>query len=383
MTKRMILNELAYFGKGAIREIVPFVASHNVHKALVVSDEVLVSLGVTKKVLDVLDGAGLSYEIFSKIKPNPTIQNVQDGVEAYKKADADYIIAVGGGSSMDTAKAIGIIINNPEFADIRSLEGEFRSKNRAVPLIAITTTAGTASEVTINYVITDEENKRKFVCVDANDLPLVAIVDPDMLASMPKSIAASTGLDALTHAIEGYITKNAWALPDALHLKAIEMIAQNLESAVAGNEEALENMGIAQYVAGMGFTNVGLGIVHSMAHTLGAFYDLPHGVANALLLPYVMEYNASATGEKYRDIAVAMGVKEAVDMTQEGYRIAAVNAVRSLSVNLDIPQKLHEVGVKQDDLQDLAESAYIDGNTAGNPKETSVDEIRSIFETAL
>jgi lactaldehyde reductase len=382
MIKRMVLNEFAYFGKGSISKVVEHVKNFALKKILVVSDSVLVNAGVTKKVTDVLESAGIPYEIFDKIKQNPTIQNIQDGVAAYKASGADGIIAVGGGSSMDTAKGIGIIANNPEFADVRSLEGINKSKNRSAPLIAITTTAGTASEVTINYVVTDEENRRKFVCVDTNDLPLVAIVDPDMLVSMPKSIAAATGLDALTHAVEGYITKDAWELPDALHLRAISMISRNLRAAVAGDEDATTNMGIAQYVAGMGFSNVGLGIVHSIAHALGAFYDMPHGIANALMLPYVMTYNAEATGEKYRDIAFAMGVGDVSSMDSEEYRKAAVDAVIKLSIDLDVPQKLSLVGCRKEDFEEIAKSAFIDGNTAGNPRETSIDDIYQILTGA-
>lgn len=383
MAYRMILNETSYFGPGAIQEIVSEAKARGFKKALVVSDKDLIKFNVTKKVTDVLDGAGLAYEIFSEIKQNPTVKNVQDGVEACKKAGADYIIAIGGGSSMDTAKGVAIIIKNPEFADVVSLEGVADTKNKCLPIIAVPTTAGTAAEVTINYVITDTEKKRKFVCVDVNDIPVVAVVDPDMMASMPKGLAAATGMDALTHAIEGYICKGAWELSDALCLKSIEMIARSLRGSVNDNSmDAKNDMGIAQYVAGMAFSNVGLGIVHSMAHPLGAFYDTPHGVANAVLLPFVMEYNAPATGEKYRSIAQAMGV-DTTGMDEAAYRKAAVDAVRQLSKDVGIPQTLTEVGVKEQDLDFLSESAFADVCTGGNPRDTSVAEIKEIYKKAM
>ena len=342
------------------------------------SDPDLVKFGVTKKVLDVLDKAGLEYELYSDIKPNPTIENVLSGVKAFKASGADYLVAVGGGSSMDTAKAIGIIVANPEFADVRSLEGVAPTKNPCVPIIAVPTTAGTAAEVTINYVITDVEKQRKFVCVDVHDIPVVAIIDPDMMSSMPKGLTAATGMDALTHAIEGYITLGAWEMTDMFHLKAIEIISRSLRAAVAGEKEGREGMALGQYVAGMGFSNVGLGIVHSMAHTLGAKYDTPHGVANAILLPTVMEYNAPATGEKYREIARAMGVKGVDEMSVEEYRKAAVDAVKQLSADVGIPADLKAI-VKKEDLDFLAESAYADACRPGNPRETSIADIRELF----
>ena len=340
---RIVLNETSYHGAGAIHEIVGEVKGRGLKKAMVCSDPDLVRFGVTKRVLDVLDGAGLAYELYSDIKPNPTIENVQSGVAAFKKCGADYLIAIGGGSSMDTSKAIGIIIANPEFEDVRSLEGVAPTKHPSVPIIAVPTTAGTAAEVTINYVITDVEKKRKFVCVDVHDIPVVAIIDPEMMSTMPKGLTAATGMDALTHAIEGYITKGAWEMTDMFHIKAIELISKSLRSAVANTKEGREGMALGQYIAGMGFSNVGLGIVHSMAHALGAVYDTPHGVANAILLPTVMEYNAPATGEKYRDIAKAMGVEGTEKMSQEEYRKAAVKAVRQLSKDVGIPQDLKAI----------------------------------------
>ena len=346
-----------------------------------VSDPDLIRFGVTGKVTDVLDGAGLAYEIYSDIKANPTIENVQHGVQAFKDAGADYIIAIGGGSSMDTAKAIGIIIANPEFEDVRSLEGVAPTKNPCVPIIAVPTTAGTAAEVTINYVITDVEKKRKFVCVDPHDMPVVAVVDPDMMASMPKGLTASTGMDALTHAIEGYTTKAAWEMTDMFHLKAIEIIARSLRAAVAGEKEGRDGMALGQYIAGMGFSNVGLGIAHSMAHTLGAVYDTPHGVACAMMLPIVMEYNADCTGEKYREIARAMGVKGVDDMSVEEYRKAAVDAVRQLSVDVGIPTKLE--AIREEDLQFLAESAHADACAPGNPKDAGVEELKDLFRKIM
>ena len=378
MANRFILNETSYHGKGAISAIVDEAKRRGFKKAFLCTDPDLLKFNVTTKVTDLLDGAGLEYEIYSNIKPNPTIENVQTGVEKFKASGADYIIAVGGGSPMDTAKAIGIIVTNPEYADVRSLEGVAPTKNRCVPIIAVATTAGTAAEVTINYVITDVENNKKMVCVDPNDLPIVAIVDPDMMASMPKGLTAATGMDALTHAIEGYITKGAWELSDMFHIKSVEIIARSLRGAVENTDEGREGMALGQYIAGMGFSNVGLGIVHSMAHTLGAMYDTPHGVANAILLPTVMEYNAPATGEKYRDIAKAMGVKGTETMTVEEYRAAAVEAVKKLSADVGIPADLKEI-VKAEDLDFLAESAFADACRPGNPRDTSVEEIKELF----
>lgn len=382
MANRFILNETSYHGSGAIQEISAEAMRRNFNKALICSDPDLIKFGLTKKVTDVLDKAGLAYEIFSDIKANPTIENVQDGVEAYKKATADYIIAIGGGSSMDTAKGIGIIITNPEFSDVRSLEGVAPTKNKSVPIFAVPTTAGTAAEVTINYVITDVEKNRKMVCVDVNDIPVVAFVDPDMMATMPKSLTAATGMDALTHAIEGYITAGAWELSDMFHIKAIEIIARSLRDAVDNKSEGREGMALGQYVAGMGFSNVGLGIVHSMAHPLGALYDTPHGVANAIILPTVMEYNAEATGEKYRDIAKAMGVEGVDFMSQAEYRKAAVDAVKKLSQDVGIPSDLKDI-VKKEDLDFLSQSAYDDACRPGNPKETSVEDIKKLYESLM
>lgn len=378
MANRIVLNETSYHGAGAIENIATEAKARAFKKAFVCSDPDLVKFGVTKKVLDVLDKAGLEYELYSDIKPNPTIENVLSGVKAFKASGADYLVAVGGGSSMDTAKAIGIIVANPEFADVRSLEGVAPTKNPCVPIIAVPTTAGTAAEVTINYVITDVEKQRKFVCVDVHDIPVVAIIDPDMMSSMPKGLTAATGMDALTHAIEGYITLGAWEMTDMFHLKAIEIISRSLRAAVAGEKEGREGMALGQYVAGMGFSNVGLGIVHSMAHTLGAKYDTPHGVANAILLPTVMEYNAPATGEKYREIARAMGVKGVDEMSVEEYRKAAVDAVKQLSADVGIPADLKAI-VKKEDLDFLAKSAYADACRPGNPRETSIADIRELF----
>lgn len=378
MANRFVLNETSYHGKGAISAIVDEATRRGFKKAFFCTDPDLIKFNVAKKVTDLLDGAGLEYEIYSNIKANPTIENVQTGVEAFKASGADYIIAVGGGSSMDTAKAIGIIVTNPEFGDVRSLEGVAPTKNPCVPIIAVPTTAGTAAEVTINYVITDVENNKKMVCVDVNDIPVVAVVDPDMMASMPKGLTAATGMDALTHAIEGYITKGAWELSDMFHLKAIEIISRSLRGAVNNTDEGREGMALGQYVAGMGFSNVGLGIVHSMAHTLGAMYDTPHGVANAILLPTVMEYNAPATGEKYRDIAKAMGVEGTETMSVEEYRAAAVNAVKKLSADVGIPADLKEI-VRAEDVDFLAESAFADACRPGNPRDTSVAEIKELF----
>ena len=379
---RIILNETSYHGAGSICEIVGEVKNRGLNKALVCSDPDLVKFGVTKKVLDVLDGAGLAYELYSDIKPNPTIENVQSGVAAYKKSGADYLIAIGGGSSMDTCKAIGIIIANPEFEDVRSLEGVAPTKNPSVPIIAVPTTAGTAAEVTINYVITDVEKKRKFVCVDVHDIPVVAIIDPEMMSTMPKGLTAATGMDALTHAIEGYITKGAWEMTDMFHLKAIELIAKSLRGAVENTKEGREGMALGQYIAGMGFSNVGLGSVHSMAHSLVALYDTPHGVANAILLPTVMEYNASETGEKYRDIAKAMGVEGTEKMTQVEYRKAAVDAVRQLSKDVGIPQDLKAI-VKDEDVLFLSESAMADACRPGNPKDPTLEDIIALYRSLM
>lgn len=382
MAGRIVLNETSYHGKGAIKEIVTEAKARGFKKAFVCSDPDLIKFGVTGKVTSLLDGAGLAYEIYSDIKPNPTIENVQSGVAAFKAAGADYIIAIGGGSSMDTAKAVGIIIANPEFADVRSLEGVAPTKNKCVPIIAVPTTAGTAAEVTINYVITDVEKKRKFVCVDVHDIPVVAVIDPDMMSSMPKGLTAATGMDALTHAIEGYITKGAWEIPDMFHIKAIEMIASSLRGAVENTEEGREGMALGQYIAGMGFSNVGLGIVHSMAHSLGAVYDTPHGVANAIILPTVMEYNAPYTGEKYKAIAKAMGVSGVDSMSQEEYRKAAVDAVKKLSLDVGIPADLKSI-VKEEDIPFLAESAYADACCPGNPRDTSVEEIIELYKKLM
>lgn len=382
MAQRFILNGTSYHGAGAIQEIATEVKSRGFKKAFVCSDPDLVKFGVTAKVLKVLDDNVFSYELYSNIKPNPTIENVQTGVEAFKNAGTDYLIAIGGGSSMDTAKAIGIIINNPEFADVRSLEGVADTKNPAVPIIAVPTTAGTAAEVTINYVITDAEKNRKMVCVDPHDIPVVAVVDPDMMSSMPKGLTAATGMDALTHAIEGYITAGAWELSDMFHLKAIEIIAKSLRGAVDNTPEGREGMALGQYIAGMGFSNVGLGIVHSMAHPLGALYDTPHGVANAIILPTGMEYNAPATDEKYRDIAKAMGVEGTEKMTQDEYRKAAIDAVKKLAADVGIPADLKDI-VKPEDIPFLAQSAYDDACRPGNPRETSVEEITKLYESLI
>ena len=378
MVNRFVLNETSYHGAGAIKEIATEVKGRGFKKAFVCSDPDLIKFGVTKKVTDVLDNADIDYEIYSEIKPNPTIENVQTGVVAFKASGADCIIAIGGGSSMDTAKAIGIIIKNPDFADVRSLEGVAPTTNKCVPIIAVPTTAGTAAEVTINYVITDTQKNRKMVCVDPKDIPVVAVVDPDMMSSMPKGLTAATGMDALTHAIEGYITAGAWELSDMFHLKAIEIISNSLRGAVENTPQGREGMALGQYVAGMGFSNVGLGIVHSMAHPLGALYDTPHGVANAIILPTVMEYNAPATGEKYRNIAKAMGVEGTENMSQEEYRKAAVDAVKQLSKDVGIPENLKDI-VKPEDVDFLAQSAYDDACRPGNPRETSVEEIKELY----
>lgn len=378
MANRFVLNETSYHGKGAIQEIATEVKGRGFKKCFVCSDPDLIKFNVTKKVTDVLDANSIDYEIYSKIKANPTVENVKTGVETFKASGADCIIAIGGGSSMDTAKAIGIIIKNPEFADVVSLEGVAPTKNKCVPIIAVPTTAGTAAEVTINYVITDTEKNRKMVCVDVHDIPVVAVVDPDMMSSMPKGLTAATGMDALTHAIEGYITTGAWELSDMFHLKAIEIISKNLRGAVENTPEGREGMALGQYIAGMGFSNVGLGIVHSMAHPLGAVYDTPHGVANAIILPTVMEYNAPATGEKYRNIAKAMGVTGVDDMSLDEARKAAVDAVKQLSQDVGIPRNLKDI-VKPEDVDFLAQSAYDDACRPGNPRETSVEEIKELY----
>ena len=381
MANRMILNETSYIGPGAITNIISEVNGRRYKKALIVTDKDLVKFGVVNKVTDLLKENNLDFEVFDNVKANPTIKVVLQGIEKFKEADADYMIAIGGGSSMDTAKAIGIIINNPEYSDVRSLEGAIETKNKCVDIIAVPTTAGTAAEVTINYVITDEEKKRKFVCVDPHDIPIIAVVDSEMMSSMPKGLTAATGMDALTHAIEGYTTKGAWELTDTLHLKAIEIISRSLRSAVNNEPKGREDMALGQYVAGMGFSNVGLGIVHGMAHPLGAFYDTPHGIANAVILPYVMEYNAEATGEKYREIARVMGVENVDNMSQEEYRKAAIDAVKKLSEDVGIPKTLREIGVKEEDLKALAESAMADACTPGNPRDASVDEIFELYKS--
>ena len=383
MANRMILNETSYHSAGAIQHIVDEVRSRSFKKALVVTDKDLIKFNVVEKVTALLDKAGLAYEIFDEVKANPSVDVIKKGVAKFKQSGADYLIAIGGGSPIDSSKAIGIIINNPEFEDVLSLEGVAPTHQKCVPIIAIPTTAGTAAEVTINYVITDEANKRKFVCVDVHDVPAVAIVDPDMMSSMPKGLTAATGMDALTHAIEGYTTKAAWALTDALHLEAIRLIAKHLRGAVENTKEGREGMALGQYVAGMGFSNVGLGIVHSMAHPLSAYYDTPHGIANAVLLPYVLEFNAPATGEKFREIARAMGVKGVDDMSQDEYRKAAIDAVKQLSKDVGIPEKLHMIGVKQEDLVALSQDALKDVCTGGNPRNCTAEEILEIYRTAF
>lgn len=383
MANRLILNETSYHGKGAIQHIVHEVKSRSFNKALVVTDKDLIKFNVAQKVTSLLDAEGLPYEIFDEVKANPAVDVIKAGVEKFKASGADYLIAIGGGSPIDSAKAIGIIINNPEFSDVLSLEGVAPTHQKCVPIIAVPTTAGTAAEVTINYVITDEEKKRKFVCVDVHDVPAVAMVDPDMMESMPKSLAAATGMDALTHAIEGYITKAAWELTDALHLKAIELISRSLRGAVEKNPKDIEGMALGQYVAGMGFSNVGLGVVHSMAHPLSAYYDTPHGIANAVLLPYVMEFNKNYTGEKYREIARAMGVKGVDEMIQEEYRNAAIQAVQQLSQDVGIPPKLHQIGVKEEDLVALSVDAFNDVCTGGNPRDCTPEELLEVYKTAF
>ena len=382
MANRFILNERSYHGKGAIQEIAGEVTSRGLKKALLCTDPDLLKFGVTKKVTDVLDAAGLAYHVYSEIKPNPTIENVKDGVEAAKAAQADYIIAIGGGSSMDTAKAIGIIVTNPEFADVHSLEGTADTKNPCLPIIAVPTTAGTAAEVTINYVITDVEKNRKFVCVDPHDIPVVAIVDPDMMASMPKGLTAATGMDALTHAIEGYITKGAWELSDMFHLKAIEIIAKSLRGAVENTPEGREGMALGQYIAGMGFSNVGLGIVHSMAHGLSALYDTPHGVACAIILPTGLEYNKPVAGKRYRAIGKAMQVPGIDNMTDEEAADATIAAVKQLSLDVGIPQNLNGI-LKEEDVAFLSQSAYADACCPGNPRDTSEEEIAQLYKSLL
>lgn len=382
MAYRIVLNEQSFHGAGSRAELANIVAGRGFKKAFVCSDKSTCDAGVTAKVTAVLDAAGLAFELYTDIVPNPTIQNVLSGVAAFRASGADYLIAVGGGSSIDTAKAIGIIVANPEFSDVRSLEGVAPTKNPSVPIIALPTTAGTAAEVTINYVITDVEKKRKFVCVDTHDIPVVAIIDSELMSTMPKGLTASTGMDALTHAIEGYITKGAWEMTDMFHLKAIEIISRSLRGAVANTKEGREGMALGQYVAGMGFSNVGLGIVHSMAHALGAVYNTPHGVANAILLPTVMEYNAPATGEKYREIARAMGVPNVDKMTQDEYRKAAVDAVRKLSVDVGIPQNLVGI-VKKEDIDFLAQSARDDACRPGNPKDPTKADIIALYESLL
>ncbi len=379
---RFVLNETSYHGAGAINAIPEEIKARGFKKVFVASDPDLVKFKVSAKVTDLLDKAGIEYTLFTDIKANPTIQNVNAGVEAFKAFGADCIVAIGGGSSMDTAKAVSIVIANPEFEDVRKLEGVAPTKNKGVAIIAVPTTAGTAAEVTINYVITDAEKNRKMVCVDVHDIPVVAVVDPDMMSTMPKGLTAATGMDALTHAIEGYITKGAWELSDMFHIKSIEIIARSLRGAVENTKEGREDMALGQYVAGMGFSNVGLGIVHSMAHPLGALYDTPHGVANAIILPTVMEYNAPYTGDKYKYIAQAMGVKGTENMSVDEYRKAAVDAVKQLSADVGIPADLKDI-VKEEDLGFLAQSAYDDACRPGNPRDTSVEEITELYKKLL
>lgn len=382
MYNRFVLNGVSYHGYGAIEAVSEEIKNHQFKKALVASDPDLIQFGVTKKVTDLLDKADIPYEIYSDIQPNPTIENVKKGIQAFKDSGADCIVAIGGGSSMDTAKAIGIVIKNPQFEDIRSLEGAIVSPNGCVPILAVPTTAGTAAEVTINYVITDPEKKRKFVCVDPNDIPIIAFVDPDMMSTMPASLTAATGMDALTHAIEGYITAGAWELSDIFHIKAIEIIARSLRSACKNEKEGREGMALGQYVAGMGFSNVGLGIDHSMAHTLSAYYNTPHGKACAILLPPVMKFNADASGEKYREIARVMGVEGVDDMTQEEYRQAAIDAVAQLGKDVGIPADLKGI-VKEEDIPSLAADAIKDACTPGNPKEVTVEQIEELFRSLI
>jgi len=382
MVNRIILNEVSYHGKGAINSIVDEVKKRGFKRAFICSDPSLVELKITSKVTDLLDEAGLEYYLFSDIKANPTIENVQSGVMEYCNSNADYIIAIGGGSSIDTAKAIGIIIKNPHFEDVLSLEGVADTKNKSVPIIAVPTTAGTAAEVTINYVITDQESNRKLVCVDPNDIPIIAVVDPDMMSSMPKNLTAATGMDALTHAIEGYITRGAWEMSDMFHLKAIELIQKSLRGAVLNDESGRAGMALAQYIAGMGFSNVGLGIVHSMAHPLGALYDTPHGIANAIILPTIMEYNKDFTGDKYKNIAIAMGVPNVETMTEEEYKMAAIDSVKRLSNDIGIPSTLKDI-INEEDIPFLSKSAYEDACRPGNPRDTSIEEISKLYKSLL
>ena len=382
MANRFVLNETSYHGAGAVKEIPNEVKARGFNKALIVTDKDLVKFGVVKKVTDLLDAEGMPYEIFDEVQANPTVAQVKAGVEAFKNAGADYLIAIGGGSPQDTGKGIGIIINNPEFADVVSLEGVAPTKNKAVPMIAVATTAGTAAETTINYVITDTDKKRKFVCVDVHDIPVVAVVDPDMMSSMPYGLTASTGMDALTHAIEGYTTLGAWELADTLNLKAIEIIARSLRDAVNNDPKGREDMALGQYMTGMAFSNVGLGVVHGMAHPLGAFYGTPHGVANAVLLPYVMEYNKDFTGDKFREIARVMGVEGVDEMSEDEFRKAAIDAVKQLSADVKIPATLKEIGVKEEDLEALTDAAMADVCTGGNPRPCKWDEILEVYKTA-
>ncbi|WP_367378439.1 lactaldehyde reductase [Enterococcus gilvus] len=383
VVNRMILNETSYFGKGAIQEVANEVKKRGFKKALVVTDKDLLKFEVATKVTAILDEAALSYEIFDGIVPNPSIEDVQAGGKACQAAGADYLVAIGGGSPIDTAKAIGIISTNPDFADVISLEGPADTKNPALPILAIPTTSGTAAEVTINYVITDKANQRKFVCVDPHDIPVVAFIDSDMMMGMPKGLCASTGMDALTHAIEGFITKGAWEMTDMLHIKAIEIISHALRDSVAGNQEAREKMALGQYIAGMGFSNAGLGLVHGMAHPLSAWYDTPHGVACATLLPLIMDFNKDYTGEKYREIAVAMGVKDAAELPLSEVRDAAVQAVKQLGIDVGIPQSLTEIGMKETDVQKIAEDAFRDVCSPGNPRDATVEEISELYKSML
>lgn len=381
--KRFMLNETSYHGFGAKDEVITEAKARGFKKALIVTDADLVKFGVVKKITDLLDKNNMAYAIYDKVKANPSVTVVKEGVEAFKKAGADYMIAIGGGSPQDTAKGIGIIINNPEFADVVSLEGVAPTKHKSVPVIAIATTAGTAAETTINYVITDEEKRRKFVCVDPHDIPVVAIVDPEMMSSMPKGLTAATGMDALTHAIEGYTTLASWELADTLNLKAIEIISRSLRKAVENDPKGRENMALGQYMTGMAFSNVGLGVVHGMAHPLSAFYNTPHGVANAVLLPYVMEFNAPYTGEKFREIARAMGVKGVDKMSQEEYRRAAIDAVKQLKKDVNIPETLKDINVKEEDLEALSDAAMADVCTGGNPRPCSKELVLEVYKKAF
>lgn len=381
--KRFMLNETSYHGFGAKDEVITEAKARGFKKALIVTDADLVKFGVVKKITDLLDKNNMAYAIYDKVKANPSVTVVKEGVEAFKKAEADYMIAIGGGSPQDTAKGIGIIINNPEFADVVSLEGVAPTKHKSVPVIAIATTAGTAAETTINYVITDEEKRRKFVCVDPHDIPVVAIVDPEMMSSMPKGLTAATGMDALTHAIEGYTTLASWELADTLNLKAIEIISRSLRKAVENAPKGREDMALGQYMTGMAFSNVGLGVVHGMAHPLSAFYNTPHGVANAVLLPYVMEFNAPYTGEKFREIARAMGVKDVDKMSQEEYRKAAIDAVKQLKKDVNIPETLRDINVKEEDLEALSDAAMADVCTGGNPRPCSKELVLEVYKKAF